>query len=79
MTLYIFRNVITLDQDNMEDYLFQHFAKDYKDVWAVESKVEYAWIEDVEQIKDVTLEKVMEYVNDCYRMLEYNWAYKEVW
>lgn len=78
MTLYIYANVITLDTDYMDDYLFEHFAKNYKNIDTVDSKVEWAWQDDVEKIENVTIEQVMEYVNDCYRMLEYNWAYKEV-
>ena len=77
MTLYVYRNVITLDKDNMEDYLFEYYAKDYKDVYAVETKVEYAWEEDVEIYENVTIQKVYEYISDCYRMLEYNYLYKE--
>lgn len=79
MKLYIYRNVITLDKDNMEDYIFQYYAKDYHDVYAVETKVEYAWADDVEIIEDVTLEQVMEYVNDCYRMLEYQYLWRDKW
>ena len=76
MNLYIYRNVITLDFDNMDDYLYKIHMNDYP-TNKVDDKVVKEWMR-VETIKNATLEQVMEYVNDCYRMLEYSWAYKEV-
>ena len=76
MNLYIYRNVITLDKLNMEDHLY-HINMDYYTANEIDFKVDIEW-RKVETIKNVTLEQVMKYVNDCYRMLEYSWAYKEV-
>lgn len=75
-TLYIYRNVMSFETDNIDDYLFEEYAAQYKNIDRVDEKVASAWEDEVERVENCTLETLLEYINDCYKMLEYKWNWK---
>ena len=76
MTLYIWRNTITLDKGLLNDYMLESYIDDYS-LRRVEDKIASEWIDNVDLVENITLEQVMEYIEECYRMLEYKWLWKE--
>jgi hypothetical protein len=55
----------------MQDYIYTSYGTHSDNVEYVENRTTDAMEDDVEKIENVTLEQVMEYVNNGYMMLEY--------
>jgi len=71
-TLYIYHNVITFDEERLNEYIETELSKYIK--YASQERIEYEW-SDVEQIENCTLEQLMEYLtgepnDEIYKMLE---------
>ena len=70
MKLYLYRTVITFDTDELDDYMFNEFGSYIHDVGAIETKMEYAWREDVEEY-EADIQLLLRFIKDGYRLLEH--------
>ena len=69
-TLYVYRNVVSFEQDKIDDYIFTEYGKYSDDVEYIESKVASQWENgEVEEVQ-VDLAGFLHYVNECYHVLE---------
>ena len=64
MKAYIYRNVITFDDDKMDDYLFNELSKYKKGYPDTES--EWQHVEEIE----MDIEELLKYLAQSYKLLE---------
>ena len=67
MTLYIYRDVITTDEDLMNEYLFDYLCTKCSDVRYAENHIDYEW-DNVDQ-ETVTEQEIQEYVDNGYTVI----------